>query len=427
MRRIESKVPWRCILGRRSRCERPIGLQIKRRGHGARQRPLPLVAPAATVVQFAQRGLAATAATHHENAHRGLGAGLPRGVVRQPAVEERKLLLEVTLHTPHALRTKVNLVAVAGVAPHADMAPGADHQPLRGAVLGRHGREVLGVGGRERVVPAGRQGGRYVGVLAPVPGVVVLDAVPVGVVAAPGVIVDQRVLQRGHMAQCGLPALPGRGAKQLAQVAQVVPDVLLLARVIGDLAGVLGMDEQRPEHVLLHRAAFAALVLVAVGGHHIGPDGSQVRRAFQRGAHLGDRGVGAANRADASVRPWLPGYPFADVVTIAAGMRRGGMEILPRRLGAVAVAQVDQHHVVAPGHKEVGDLAVALVRLVVWRVQHDRRETALGEGPLQRRAVDVEGQPHTIAHGDHDVFRQHNAVPCPLICLSHLPLLGVRQ
>ncbi len=240
--------------------------------------------------------------------------------------------------------------------------------------------------------------------------VVVLDPVPVVVVGAARVVVDERVLEGRHVPQGGLAPPPRRRAEELPQVAQVVPDVLLLLRVVAYVLRVLRVDEERPEHVLLHRPALAALVLEAVGGHHVRPDRRHVRRALERGAHLGDRGVGASDGADAAVRPRLRADPLADVVAVPPGVRRGGVVVDAGRLRAIAVAQVDQHDVVALRDEEVGDLAVALVGLVVRSVEHDRREAAVDEAPVARRPVDVEGEPHAVPHRNHDVLRQDDPV-----------------
>ena len=212
------------------------------------------------------------------------------------------------------------------------------------------------------------------------------------------------------MPERGLAALPRRRAEELPQVAQVLPDVLPLARVAAHVLGVLGVDEERPEHVPLHRAALAALVLEAVRRHDVGPDRGQVRRALERGAHLRDRAVGAADGADPAVRPRLRGDPLADVVAVPAGVRGGGVVVDARGLGAVAVAQVDQHDVVAFRHEEVGDLGVALVGLVVRGVEHDRREAPLDEVPVARGPVDVEGEPDAVPHRHHHVLRHDDPV-----------------
>ncbi len=241
-------------------------------------------------------------------------------------------------------------------------------------------------------------------------GVVVLDPAPVLVVGTARVVVEQRVLERWHVPERRLAARPRRRLEELAEVAKVVPDVLLLLRVVGDVLRVLGVDEERPEHVLLHRAALTALVLEAVRRHDVRPDRRQVRRRLERRAHLGDGGVGAADGADPAVRPRLRRDPLADVVAVTTGVRRGGVVVDARRLGAVAVAQVDQHDVVALRNEVVGDLAVPLVGLVVGGVEHDRREAPLDEVPVARGPVDVEGEPHAVSHRDHDVLGQDDPV-----------------
>ena len=81
------------------------------------------------------------------------------------------------------------------------------------------------------------------------------------------------------------------------------------------------------------------------------------------------------------------------------------MVVDARGLGAVAVAQVDQHDVEALRHEEVRDLRVAPVGLVVRGVEHDRREAPLDEGAVARRPVDVEREPDAVAHRHHHVLR----------------------
>ena len=246
--------------------------------------------------------------------------------------------------------------------------------------------------------------------LGPEPGVVVLDPAPVLVVGSARVVVDQRVLERRHVAECRLAPLPRRRPEELPEVLQVLPHVGHLARVVAHVLCVLRVDEERPEHVPLHRAALAALVLEAVRRHHVGPDRGQVRRALERGPYLRDRAVGAADGADPAVRPRLGCDPLADVVAVAPGVRRGGVVVDARRLGAVAVAQVDQHDVVALRDEVIGDLGVPLVGLVVRRVEHDRREAPLDEVPVTCGPVDVEGELHAVPHRHHHVLRHDDPV-----------------
>ena len=260
-------------------------------------------------------------------------AGWPVASSGSQRSKKRELLLEVALHAPDALRRRSRRRGRTSRRRACRRGSrGRRRAAAASAVLLGHRREVLGVGGRERVVPAGRDRHRDVGVLVPVARVVVLDPRPVLVVGAAGVVVEQRVLERRHVAQRGLAALPRRRAEELPQVAEVVPDVLLLGRVVGDVLRVLGVDEERPEHVLLHRAALAALVLEAVRRHDVGPDRGQVRRALERRAHLRDRRVRAADRADPPVRPRLRRDPLADVVAVrarCAASRRGSRRPTP--------------------------------------------------------------------------------------------------
>ena len=162
--------------------------------------------------------------------------------------------------------------------------------------------------------------------------------------------------------------------------------------------------------MLLHGAALAALVLETVGGHHIGPDGGQVFRRFNGGAHLRDRRIRTAHRTDTAVAPGLAADPVTDVSPIAPGMRRGRVVVHPGGVRPVTVAQVDQHHVVALGHKIVCDFAVAPLGLVIGRMQHDRREAALDKGAVLRGPVDVKCQAHAVAHGHHDILGEVDTV-----------------
>ncbi len=370
-----------------------------------------LVAPAAAVIELALDRAATRAAAHHEDTNRRLVGRLAWSVVGKPAREVLELLVEVAIDAPDAVGPEVDLMAERRVAAHPHVAPGADHEALRRAVLPRHRREVVCIRPCPRVEPARRDRHRHVCVLVEVSGEVALDPRPPVVVGAARVVVDQRLLERRHEAQRGLPALPRRGPEELTEVPQVVPDLLRERGVVEHLLGVLGMDEQRPEHVALHRAALAGAVRVVVRRHDVRPDRRQVRRPLERRADLHLAGVRAADGADAAVAPRLGGDPLDDVVAVVAGVRRRRMEVRARALGAIAVAHVDEHDGVAARDEEVGDLRVTLRRLVVRRVEHDRREAALGEAFAASRTIDVERQPNAVPHGDHDVLRNDDAVP----------------
>ena len=213
-------------------------------------------------------------------------------------------------------------------------------------------------------------------------GVVALDAGPPRVVCAARRVVDQRLLERRHVPERHLNALPRGRPEELPQIAHVVPDVLLLAGIVRDLLRVLRVDKECPEHLPMHRAALARAVRVVARRDDVRPDRGEVRRPFDRRANLHLPGVGAADGTDPAIRPRLLRDPLHDVVPIAARVWRSGIEVGAGALRAVAVAHVDEHHDVSTGHEEVGDLDVPVRRLVVRGVTHDR-----GEPPAGKRAV----------------------------------------
>src|SRR4029078_2894181 len=84
-------------------------------------------------------------------------------------------------------------------------------------------------------------------------------------------------------------ALPeGELPEELAEMLQVLPDLELLVPVVRDVLRMLCVDEESPEHVELHRAALARLVLERVGRHDVRPDRGEVRRALEGRADLRD-------------------------------------------------------------------------------------------------------------------------------------------
>ena len=131
VRRVIGKLACGFIRGRHLRSQPAITPQEVAGRHSAGQRPGLFVPPAAAVVELAQGRLAARAATHHKDLHGRLIRRLPSGIVGQPARKVRQLFFKVPVHTPHALRPEVDLVAIAGLASHANMAPGADDQAHR--------------------------------------------------------------------------------------------------------------------------------------------------------------------------------------------------------------------------------------------------------------------------------------------------------
>ena len=150
--------------------ELAVAVEVEGRLDRPGERPLVLVAPAAAVVELPLGRPATGAAAHHEDADRRLVGRLAAGIVGKPAREVLELLLEVALDAPDAVGPEVDLVAERRLAAHPDVAPGADHEPLRRAVLRRHRGKVVGVGPCPRVEPARRDRHRDVGVLIEVRG-----------------------------------------------------------------------------------------------------------------------------------------------------------------------------------------------------------------------------------------------------------------
>ena len=94
--------------------------------------------------------------------------------------------------------------------------------------------------------------------------------------------------------------------------------------------GVLSVQKKSPEHVQLHGAAFTTLLLVAVGGCHIGPDGGQMGRALEGHANLHEGGIRTAHGPDAAVAPEALGEPLDGIGAIDAFFDVGHVEVLTR-------------------------------------------------------------------------------------------------
>jgi len=273
--------------------EASVPVEVERRRYRTCEQPFPFLTPLSAVVELALSGLAAGAPSHHEEPDRRLAGRVPGGVVRQPAREVVELLLKVPLHPPDALLSEVHLVAGRGLPAHPHVTPRAEHEPLRIGVLRGHGRRVVGVRSSPRVEPPRRNCHGNIGVTVEVRGVVALDAGPPRVVFVARRVVDQRLLERRHVPERHLTALP-RG---------------------------------RPEELPLHRAALARAVRVVARRDDVRPDRGEVRRPFDRRANLHLPGVGAADGTDPAIRPRLLRDPLHDVVPIAARVWRSGMEV----------------------------------------------------------------------------------------------------
>ena len=149
---------------------------------------------------------AARPAAHDEDPHGRVGER--HAVLAEVALEQPQLLLEVALHAPDRFRPEVDVERPRRIAPHADVTPRPDDQPLRRLVLRRHRREVLGVGVGEAVIPARRECSRDVGMLVEITREVVVLALPELVVLAARVVVEERLLERGRVPQRQLSFLP---------------------------------------------------------------------------------------------------------------------------------------------------------------------------------------------------------------------------
>ena len=307
--------------------EASVPVEVERRRYRTCEQPFPFLTPLSAVVELALSGLAAGAPSHHEEPDRRLAGRVPGGVVRQPAREVVEMLLKVPLHPPDALWSEVHLVVGRDLPAHPHVTPRAEHEPLRIGVLRGHGRRVVGVRSSPRVEPPRRNCHGNIGVTVEVRGVVALYAGPPRVVCAARRVVDQRLLERQHVPERHLTALPRGRPEELPQIAHVVPDVLLLAGIVRDLLRVLRVDEERPEHLPLHRAALARAVRVVARRDDVRPDRGEVRRPFDRRANLHLPGVGAADGTDPAIRPRLLRDPLHHVVPIAARVWRSGMEV----------------------------------------------------------------------------------------------------
>ena len=350
----------------------------------------------------------ARAAAHHEDPHRRVVERL--AVLAEVRVEEAQLLGEVPVDAPHRVRPEVDVERPARVAAHADVAPRADDQPLRRRVLLRHRGEVLGVRVRKAVVPAGRERAGHVRVPVVVGREVVRLLRPVVVVRAARRVVEERLLERRRVAQRELALPEGELPEELAEMLEVLPDLELLVPVARDVLRVLRVDEERPEHVELHRAALARLVLEGVGRDDVRPDRGEVRRALEGRADLRDPRVRRADGADAPVRPRLGRDPLDRVVAVLALLTRDGVEVVAGAVASVPIAQVLEAHRVPVRDEEVGDLGVALVRAVVGRAAEDRRKASLGPVALARGPVDVRRELDPVARPHAHVLRQHDPV-----------------
>ena len=69
------------------------------------------------------------------------------------------------------------------------------------------------------------------------------------VIRASHVVILECLVQRRHVAQRELTSPEGSLPEYLAKLPQVLPHLALQFRGISDVLSILGVDEQRPEHV----------------------------------------------------------------------------------------------------------------------------------------------------------------------------------
>ena len=172
------------------------------------------------------------AAAHHEDADRRLARRLAARRRRAASARSTRAARRSSARRPRRCRARSRPRGRTSRRRASRRGSRADHEPLRRRVLCRHRGEVVGVGPGPRVEPARRDGHRDVGVPVEVGGEVALDARPPVVVGAARVVVDQRLLERRDETQRRLAALPRRRPVELAQVPQVVPDLLGERRIV---------------------------------------------------------------------------------------------------------------------------------------------------------------------------------------------------
>lgn len=225
------------------------------------------------------------------------------------------------------------------------------------------------------------------------------------VVSPPAIVVQHRLFQVGNRRQRGASRLERRPPDPVPHPLHALQHPLPGRRVVLDFLGVIGMQEEGPEHVELHGPAPAHLVGVAVCRADVGPDGPQVGRAVE--GHMGlDQGqMGAAHGAHPAVRPGLGRNPLHRVVAVGSGRFVDGVEILARSLGSVPAAQILQHQHEPSRGEAVGHFVDEPFRLLVVGGSHQQgrkrpRQHLSGAG----RPVDVCRQAHPVPHGDHQIL-----------------------
>ena len=351
------------------------------------------------MVQQAGGGLAATATAHDENLDRRVAFD-PIVCALEPAVEPALAQLMVRRIAEHGLRPEVDLAQRCGAQAHGAVAPRADEQPHGGADALFHCLEVAGAGIDEGIVPAAGDQAGDIGVAIPVGRLVVAFECPPLVVLAAVVVVEERLFEMRGNRQRHLAGFEGHALQPLPCLMQAaVGDLFDRFGVVAELVGVEGVVVDGGVHVQRHGATLARLVQVDIGWALLGADRGQVRRAVQRGLGLDDGAVRAAHHPDLAIAPGLRGDPLDGVVAVFALPIVAGVIVAAVALGFVARADVLDDEDIAALYIPARN-AVPLGEGLVVGVADQNSRPGAGAGGGR---VDVGGQAHAIAHGDHHV------------------------
>ena len=118
---------------------------------------------------------------------------------------------------------------------------------------------------------------------------------------------------------------------------------------------------------------------------------------------MGGPQVGLAGGGYAAVGPRLAGGPFHGVVPVQSLLEQG--IVFPFRLEATPAVLAD-HHVTPLGKEPDGMFLVVGVPVLPVGASGDQHR----EAPRRIGAVHIGGQPHAVAHGNHNIAFPDNPV-----------------
>ena len=146
MGRVERESPRLGLGGRQVGRQRAVAVEVVRRLRRPRRRPLPLVAPAAAVVELPSAVLRPLPPPITKMRTGASPSGWPVASSGSQRSKNSSCSSKYRC-TPQVLcGPKSTSWQKRRIAAHPDVAPGPDHEPLRRLVLRRHRGEVLGVG-----------------------------------------------------------------------------------------------------------------------------------------------------------------------------------------------------------------------------------------------------------------------------------------